>query len=309
MKINKIVNMAANKKIVMCLVGFFFSVLAQAQMSVNVFYGEDNRHEPYEVSGFFQELSRSVAGRVATSLVTPTGAGFKLDNVPLGKRYCSHIRFAEQIMGPTCSGFLVAPNLLVTAAHCMNDELDCSDYYWIFGYGLKSAGDRSYTSFNSDQVYKCQKVVARRRHIFDGVDYAIVQLDRKVTDRTPVQMDFVSDPELGTPVTLMGFPSGLPLKVADSSTILKNSSPYFFESDVDAFRGNSGSPIFDSITGKVIGILSSGQNDYVSTGSCKVPKVCKSEDNCLLSVCSRVKNLKDDFEKLMATTAAATNNN
>lgn len=282
---------------------FFFlgNTPARADLFPQVIYGEDNRHEPFEVSESFRQISTSVAGKVSKSILNPVGSGFVLDHVSLGKRYCSSIRFSEQMMGPECTGFLVGDDLLVTAGHCMREVTDCSDFYWVFDYSLKRLGDTSYTSVARDRVYQCSKVVAHKISLFDGIDYTIVRLDRKVTGRTPLSLDFSSDLKVGLPVTVIGHPSGIPLKVTDSGTIQTNDSANSFQTDLDEFRGNSGSPVFDAMSGKVIGIVSSGQSDYVwdGDGKCKVPRICRPGDRCVLSTASRVRNLKEDLEKLI----------
>lgn len=288
-------------------VAFFFALLiivhtpARSDLLPQVIYGEDNRHEPFEVGEPFRQISTSVAGKIAKSIFSPVGSGFVLDNISLGKRYCSSIRFSEQMMGPECTGFLVADDLLVTAGHCMREVSDCSDFYWVFDYSLKRLGDTSYASVGRDRVYQCSKVVAHKMSFFDGIDYTIVQLDRKVTGRSPLTLDFNSDLKVGHPVAVIGHPSGIPLKVTDSGTIQSNDSAYSFQTDLDEFRGNSGSPVFDATNGNVIGIVSSGQSDYVwgGDGKCKIPRICRPGDRCVLSTASRVRNLKEDLEKLL----------
>jgi len=279
-----------------------WATLAFADFSSNVIYGgEDNRHEPFEVSETFRKISTSVAGKIPKSVMYPRGGGYFLDQISLGRRYCSKIRFSEQVMGPECTGFLVFDDLLVTAGHCMKEDADCSNFYWVFDYSLKRSGDTSYTTIGEDRVYRCAKVAARKVSLFDGVDYTIVQLDRKVKDRDPLVMDLKSEITQGLAVAVIGHPSGIPLKVTDSGTVVSSQSPNYFETNLDEFRGNSGSPVFDATSGKVIGIVSSGQSDYVwdTDGQCKVPRVCRLEDRCHWSLSSRVKNLQEDFEKLV----------
>lgn len=274
---------------------------AFADFSSDVIYGEDNRHEPFEVSETFRKISTSVAGKIPKSILTPRGGGYSLDQISLGRRYCSKIRFSEQMIGPECTGFLVSDDLLVTAGHCMKEDIDCSNYYWVFDYSLKHPGDTSYTTISEDHVYQCAKVAARKVSLFDGVDYTIVQLNRKVKDRDPLSLDLKSEITPGLAVAVIGHPSGIPLKVTDSGTVVSSSSPNYFETNLDEFRGNSGSPVFDATSGKVIGIVSSGQSDYVwdTDGQCKVPRICRPEDHCHWSLASRVKNLQEDFEKFV----------
>ncbi len=99
-------------------------------------------------------------------------------------------------------------------------------------------------------------------------------------------------------MALLGHPNGLPLKVADSASVLRNDEPRSFDTDLDAFQGNSGSPVFDAASRKVIGIVSHGHADNVREGSCKVPRVCKPGDGCYLDTASGTWNMKADLEAL-----------
>ena len=58
----------------------------------------------------------------------------------------------------------------------------------------------------------------------------------------------------GQPVHVIGYPNGLPLKVAGNATRDQESGAQIFESNVDALDGSSGGPVFDSVTHEVEGI-------------------------------------------------------
>jgi V8-like Glu-specific endopeptidase len=169
----------------------------------------------------------------------------------------------------------------------------------VFDYSLKGSGDRSYTQVSADRVYECKEVVARQFNYFTDLDYAIIRLDRKVRDRAPITVDLSSGLDVGMPVFTMGHPSGLPMKVTDSSTIIANNSPTFFETELDTFKGNSGSPVFDGATLHVIGVISEGHADYTSDGKCKKPIICTPDRPCNKVKVSRALNFKSDLEKLL----------
>lgn len=295
------------------LFGFIFSLNSMAQVlqttqNDNPFglfavYGEDNRIEPFNAGAMEFELSKSIAGRISLEHLQVVGGNYQVTRTTLGAEKCRKNRFAEQTLGPSCSGFLVHPDILVTAAHCMTTADKCSDNVWVFDYALKNATDQTYKIIPQKNVYKCKQVLARRYSDFGNVDYTIIQLDRPVTDRNFLTMDFSHDsPSLQTPTFAVGFPSGLPLKITPGGRVLKNDNPYAFDTDLDIFQGNSGSPVFDQNTGKVIGITSHGHEDYTrdkGDPTCKIPKVCMPGDNCYLSTASRVSNLEDDFKKIL----------
>ncbi|MGZ3793948.1 MAG: trypsin-like serine peptidase [Bdellovibrio sp.] len=265
-------------------------------------YNEDDRIEPFNAGAKEAELAKSVAGRFSIDHLRPVGDHFEVNRMTLGEEKCRKIRFAEQTLGPSCSGFLVRPDLLVTAAHCMTTAENCTQNVWVFDYALKSATDQSYKSVSAKNVYKCKQVVARRYQSFGDVDYAIIQLDRPVTDRKILEMDFnPNNPALESDTFVAGYPSGLPLKITPGGKVLKNGNPLSFDTDLDIFHGNSGSPVFDQKTGLVLGIMSLTNSDYTrdkGDPTCKVPKVCLPGDNCYLSMASRVLNLKEDLNKI-----------
>ncbi len=263
-------------------------------------YGEDNRQEPYEAGALESETAKSVAGRISIAHLKKEGNDYVVKRKTLGKEKCEKNRFAEQVIGPTCSGFLIKPDVLVTAGHCMTKESICTDNVWAFDYALKAPGDQTYTKIPSAKLYHCKKIIAQKFAEFGDIDYAIIQLDRPVLDRNPLVLDLEAKPELFVPLYAAGYPSGLPLKIVNGGKVLRNENSHSFDSDLDIFQGNSGSPVFDGITGKVIGITSHGHEDYARDPddvNCKIPRVCNPGDNCHLSTASRVSNLMEVLKK------------
>lgn len=274
------------------------SKLSAMEFNPLVIFGDDNRQEIFSVSPQWQEISRSIAGKVSVDHIRMQGGIAELVGSPLSKKICATNRFAEQITVPSCSGFLAKPNILVTAGHCIKTQEDCDNFVWVFGYALQNPTDKGYTNIPTDQIYKCKKILSRRQEDFGAVDHAILELDRSVENRQPLKMDFNQTLSVGTPVTLIGHPSGLPLKFADAATIVEiTDGGRTINTDLDAFQGNSGSPVFHAETGNVIAITSHGQSDHVRdpNTNCKVPKVCLPGDKCYWSSSSNITNLKNEF--------------
>jgi hypothetical protein len=263
-------------------------------------YGEDNRNEVFSAPPIVQSLSRSVLGHVAIDSLANRGSYYEVQSATLGKKHCSSVRFANQYTGPRCTGFLVAPNMVVTAGHCMKEAGDCEKYLWVLDYKTMSSNDQGYTKIPVQKTYHCKKLHARKFEYFGGADYSIIELDRNVEGRGPLEIDFEPDYSVGTPLYVLGHPSGLPMKYTDSAAINKNLEKVF-ESNLDVFGGNSGSPVFNASTNKVVGIISMGHADWVSRdgSSCKVEKVCNEKDNCHPSTSSKVHNMKADFDKFV----------
>lgn len=176
---------------------------------------------------------------------------------------CSDERFAEQPSGSTCSGFLIAPDLVVTAGHCVGGPSVCAETKMVFGFVAdEGATSDVSTSVPVDDVYSCSEIVARRYESsgpsIDNLDFAVLRLDRPVTDRQPVELRTTGEIALDVPVGVAGGYLGLPLKIAGGATVTGNSGTARFEANLDTGPGVSGGPVFNLDTGVVEGILVSG---------------------------------------------------
>lgn len=265
---------------------------ASASFSIMTIYGVDDRREVADAPPGMRELGRSVAGKVPRAALRKAGADWVLESKRLGHKYCPDIRFAEQYTGPQCTGFLSAAGTLMTAGHCVKDAGDCSDFVWVFDYKLKATGDAGYLRLPGGDVYSCGRVVKRETLPFEGVDFAVLELDRPAAGRRPLELDMAGPVFPGQSLFVIGHPSGLPMKVADGGQVL-DTLPASFTSDLDTFHGNSGSPVFDARTRKVLGIVSAGHGDYRHDGNrgCKVPIVCGPRGTCAPTTVSRVSNV------------------
>ncbi len=188
---------------------------------------------------------------------------------------CQSERFADQPVLANCTGFLIADDVLVTAGHCIENVYQCRNFSWVFGF--KHNTDK----IKKSDVYRCKEILSQNLDSsrFVTRDYAIIRLDRSVTDREPLPIRTSGRVGLNEELAIIGHPSGLPLKTADSATV-KSSRINFFYSDLDAFQGNSGSPVINRASGLVEGILVEGGEDYFFDEKkwCYVPSLKGSRD-------------------------------
>ncbi|MEM8971038.1 MAG: serine protease [Pseudomonadota bacterium] len=188
---------------------------------------------------------------------------------------CSGERFANQHTGGWCSGFLVGPDVIVTAGHCGKTEDDILNTAYMFGFRASSASDPGTTEFSADQVYFGKQLIAH--DLSSTGDYAIVRVDRKVTapgaDPLTVRASGALAPNSNLGV--IGYPSGLPCKIAfgEKTILLRDEDPWLI-SNLDTYGGNSGSPVFNE-NGDVEGILVRGAQDYIIGDSCFKTNVVK----------------------------------
>lgn len=240
----------------------------------NVIYGEDNRIETYEASKMEQKLAHSTAGMISTVKAVKVGDKFMLPPYTIKKsmQLCDGEKFVDQPSAVVCSGFLVGPDLLVTAGHCIQTQTDCQTVSWVFDYKVNKKNQRTDILVPAKNVYKCKKVIEAKlesRQTGEKIDYALVRLDRVVKGRTPLKFRSTGKVKMKQDIVVIGHPSGLPQKVAGGAQVLQNTAVNYFKTNLDTFGGNSGSAVFNADNGSVEGILVRGAKDYDQKGNCR----------------------------------------
>ncbi|MCX5791579.1 MAG: serine protease [Elusimicrobia bacterium] len=240
-------------------------------------YGADNRLDFFESAADMQALSDSVVSFwKASDIETLNPGGVKLTTEKFGDAMslCPAEKFREQPIGAFCSGSLVGEDLIMTAGHCVKTAEACASIKLVFGFAVKQAGAEAVTAMPASEVYGCSKIVKRflagepgstnpaGQNL--GPDYALIQLDRKVTVHKPLAINRGNIAK-GTKRFVIGHPVGLPLKVAGGASVRDASKVGYFVADLDTFGGNSGSPVFNASTKKIEGILVRGDTDFVDS--------------------------------------------
>jgi len=205
------------------------------------------------------------------------------------KPLCSGERFAGQPSGSFCTGFLVGPDTLVTAAHCTGGG-GCPNIQVVFGFTAEE-GEPVNTTVSADDVYSCDQILAMRYEasgdLADRLDFAVIKLDRPVTGRMPLALRTSGTLSNGAPVGAVGGYLGLPLKVAGGATVKGTSGSARFEASLDTGPGVSGGPVFNLDTGLVEGILVSGgvlshQLEIEDGQECARTYPCDEVDGCFV---------------------------
>ena len=241
-------------------------------------YGSDNRQDVYKVrSPAVRKAAEAVVALVKLSDLNENADGsFDLMTERYGEAYdlCSTEPFVSQPTGCFCSGFLVAPDVVATAGHCVKNAADLGQMRFIFGFRMKNASTPR-LRFGADDVYAGAKLLGRQLSA-NGTDWALVRLDRQVVGRKPVAVRTSGKVRDAQGVYVIGHPCGLPLKDAPDAEVRENAAASFFVANLDTYGGNSGSPVFNAQNNKVEGILVRGETDFVSNGQCDVSLVCPS---------------------------------
>ena len=246
---------------------------------LDVIYGKDSRKDLYE---FTKDPDGPGSLATSTALLTTTSRldfnrkerTVTISGKPLWEKMkmCRDEPFANQPVGGWCSGFLAAPDILVTAGHCIANGFQCSLTSVVFGFSLERPNaDPGKVSI--DNVFKCKDIIKRTYHPPRGLDFAIIRLDRPVQSRKPLKIRRNGSVATDEKLTVIGHPSGLPTKISQGSRIRENSASDYFVTNTDSFRGNSGSAVLNK-HGIVEGILVRGENDYDASGGCYRAKKC-----------------------------------
>lgn len=218
--------------------------------------------------------SRSVGLVVRRANLTAiTDSLYRLNTtLTLGQRYrlCTGQPFADQPVAGEGTAFLISSNECLTAGHVLTGAPE--HYALVFGFELASVGGSYLMNIPAKNIYYFTGITGGNQ----SLDVLKVRLNRAATaDRPPLPLATAGTEKPGTEIYMLGYPSGLPQKAAVNARIKQSDDHTCFYSTLDAFAGNSGSPVFDKNTHRVIGILVSGAADFNWNGSCNVLSMCQ----------------------------------
>lgn len=287
------------------------SLALSSAAHARVIYGEDHRMEIHEATPFQKTLALSAASMVSVKEMSkdPSKPGLVQFNqktlrdwldaqmsdnrreklfsknvikaADAGITFCEGERFVDQPNPSMCSGFLIAPDLVVTAGHCVDLPNFCEEYKWVFGFQVNPETKKAGVDMKEEDIYSCSKVVSNSLSMPLSLDYAVIKLDRKVNNRRPIEIRTSGTVADKIGLLVIGSPSGLPLKVASGANVRNNTHPMFFNANLDTFQGNSGSGVFNATTGVVEGILVRGEEDFVANRL----KMCIEANKCADNSC------------------------
>ena len=107
-----------------------------ASSSDKVIYGSDDRLDIYQVTDAkLLKLADSTVGLFQASDVYLSGDKAHLTTESYAQSYglCKEEPFYDQNTGAFCSGSLVAPDVIMTAGHCIKSAASCQSTKFVFG--------------------------------------------------------------------------------------------------------------------------------------------------------------------------------
>ncbi len=244
-----------------------------ANDSTQAIYGKDERgFVSRSSSKEIRQLSSSVAMIVPRDIVE-----FKLFTALIrgevlsdknSLNLCLGEKFSKYHFLNSCTGFLIAPDLMATAGHCFLSEDDCRNKLVVFDVFEKNETQHGHKVLKN-AVYECKEIVKSEFNSEVLSDYAVIRLNKKITDRTPLKLNTKGHVNTSDRVFMIGHPLGLPMIATGNARVIESNEgneEHFFKATLDSFEGNSGSPVFNARTLEVEGILVRGEEDFVENG-------------------------------------------
>lgn len=280
-----------------------------------IIYGANNINKLSDVEDRdLQDISKSVAAIVSKKRLFKDSNRSDDELTFFGTRLAHGDLMCDsslnsQRTGARCSSFLVGPDVIATAAHCLDDSKNeglspievCNKNRIIFDFDeSRFLNDHSNNGrISESDIFKCEKIIDYK--LDDDHDYALIKLDRVVEGRQALKMLDPVDLSYGSEISTIGFPQGIVMRASTEGKYYElSTNKNWLNTQLDTFSGNSGGPIIDILTNMVVGIHTHGEEGALelnkSKGCFEYSKRCLDPRDCNTSAgfnIAKIPYLKD----------------
>lgn len=267
-----------------------------------IFSGAANGEAFPRVMPFYSDKAGLLPGVgiiVQKDRLTPVDGGWRLVttnmNLPFGdakfppcdepESFAYKSRDKPRVDGHVCTSFLLgAADHLITARHCMQDinvafpegeegdpeqiSVRADQFAVVFGFKyLQNVAGNYLAVYPEENVYFLSE--ASTTTAIAESDIIELQLDRAVPPdvATPFELDDRPLDDALRPLhfTIAGYAEGLPMNIDIAQPQISQIDKKFFGTffvGADNYGGDSGAPVFDAESRKVVGMMRSGKTDF-----------------------------------------------
>lgn len=156
------------------------------------------------------------------------------------------------------SGFLIRDKWVLTASHNLGNK-DVSQLHFVFGY-YPSRDEEQYDIIRGKRLIKKGLTKNGNNKYGSDKDWAIIELERKPKKSHLMPLGKLRRPIYKQGVFMLGHPRGLPLMSTINGYVYGEVRRKIL-CNLDAFAGNSGSPVYSTDNLNIIGMLVAGNED------------------------------------------------
>lgn len=166
-----------------------------------------------------------------------------------------------------CSSALVGDSVILTARHCLVDvnenPVALGDMRVVFGWDVNGPvfNSQADPTVSPSDVYTPVSVIAQGTELGSPGDWALIGLDRTVSPQYR-RLRIGTNPQMEDQVFAIGYPIDMAVKYSTPGRVWQATTDGW-RASISGQSGNSGSPIFDNVSGAIAGVLAFGPDDFV----------------------------------------------